>query len=46
MKTDRFYVIKDAAGNVYKLKFINYTSTDGGERGYPNIEYKLVKKGS
>ncbi len=46
VKTDRFYVIKDASGNVYKLKFINYTSTDGGERGYPNIEYKLVKKGS
>ncbi|PKK38211.1 hypothetical protein BWI96_03505 [Siphonobacter sp. SORGH_AS_0500] len=46
VKTDRFYVVKDASGNVYKLKFVNYTSTDGGERGYPNIEYKLVKKGS
>lgn len=44
VKTDRFYVVKDAAGNVYKLKFVNYISSDGGERGYPNIEYKLVKK--
>ncbi|MFY7829452.1 MAG: HmuY family protein [Flectobacillus sp.] len=44
VKTDRFYVVKDASGNVYKLKFLNFTSADGGERGYPNIEYKLVKK--
>ncbi|GAB3917869.1 HmuY family protein [Larkinella terrae] len=44
VKTDRFYVIKDAAGNVYKVRFMNYTSSDGGVRGYPNIEYKLVKK--
>ncbi|GAB3319267.1 hypothetical protein GCM10027299_11650 [Larkinella ripae] len=44
VKADRFYVVKDAAGNVYKLKFVNYTSSDGGVRGYPNIEYKLVKK--
>jgi len=44
VKTDRFYVIKDAAGNVYKLKFNSFTSNDGGERGKPVIEYKLVKK--
>jgi len=43
VKTDRFYVIKDAAGNVYKLKFISFHSADGGERGKPVIEYKLVK---
>ncbi|MFT4033391.1 MAG: HmuY family protein [Siphonobacter sp.] len=46
VKTDRFYVIKDAAGNVYKLKFLNFITNDGGERGYPNIQYALVKKGS
>lgn len=45
VKTGRFYVIKDAAGNVYKLKFINFTTQDGGTRGYPNIEYALVKAG-
>ncbi|MGN6420950.1 MAG: HmuY family protein [Pseudobacter sp.] len=42
--TDRFYVVKDGAGNVYKLKFVNFHPSDGGKRGYPNIEYKLVKK--
>lgn len=45
VKTDRFYVIKDAAGNVYKLKFINFHASDGGERGKPKLEFKLVKKG-
>lgn len=45
VKTDRFYLVKDAAGNVYKLKFISFTTQDGGVRGKPVIEYKLVKKG-
>ena len=44
VKTTVFYVIKDGAGNVYKLKFNSYISGDGGERGRPVIEYKLVKK--
>lgn len=44
VKTDRFYVVKDGAGNVYKLKFVSFTSTDSGVRGKPVIEYKLVKK--
>jgi hypothetical protein len=42
---DRFYVIKDGSGNVYKLKFVSFISNDGGTRGKPVIEYKLVKKG-
>lgn len=46
VKTDRFYVIKDGAGNVYKLKFVSFTTQDGGERGKPKIAYALVKKGS
>lgn len=46
VRTDRFYVIKDSAGNVYKLRFLSYTSTDGGERGKPKFEYALVKKGA
>jgi hypothetical protein len=45
VKTDVFYVIKDGNGNVYKLKFVSYISADGGTRGKPVIEYKLVKKG-
>ncbi len=44
VKTDRFYVVKDAAGNIYKLKFISFHANDGGERGKPVIEYALVKK--
>ncbi|GAB4031186.1 HmuY family protein [Spirosoma gilvum] len=44
VKTDRFYVLKDAAGNVYKIKFISFTTQDGGERGKPKFEFKLVKK--
>lgn len=43
VKTDRFYVIKDAAGNIYKLKFVSFHPNDGGVRGYPVIEYKLVE---
>jgi len=42
----QFYVIKDGSGNVYKLKFVSMgVGTDGGERGKPVIEYKLIKKG-
>ncbi len=46
VKGDLCYVIKDSAGNYYKLKFNSYITADGGERGKPVIEYKLVKKGS
>ncbi|WP_428658805.1 HmuY family protein [Runella sp.] len=45
IRRDRFYVIKDPSGNVYKLKFVSMgLASDGGERGKPVIEYKLVKK--
>lgn len=44
-RADRFYVIKDASGNVYKLRFISMGSNDGGKRGEPVLEYVLVKKG-
>ncbi|ASZ09724.1 HmuY family protein [Chitinophaga pendula] len=45
IKRDRFYVVKDAAGNYYKLKFVSMgLGQDGGVRGKPEIEYKLVKK--
>jgi hypothetical protein len=46
VRTDRFYIIKDAAGNVYKIQFLSYTNTDGGERGKPTLKYELVKKGA
>jgi hypothetical protein len=44
VKTDRFYVIKDVAGNVYKLKFLSFAPADLGVRGYPKLVYKLVKQ--
>lgn len=44
VKTDRFYLVKDSAGNVYKLKFNSFHPSDSGVRGNPVIEYKLVKK--
>jgi len=46
VKTDRFYLIKDPAGNIYKLRFVSFHEKDGGERGKPKVEYKLVKKGA
>lgn len=45
IRKDRFYVVKDPLGNIYKLKFVSMgLASDGGERGKPVIEYKLVKK--
>ncbi|WP_207436064.1 HmuY family protein [Sabulibacter ruber] len=41
--TDRFYVVKDPAGNIYKLKFT--ALAQNGERGRPQIVYALLKKG-
>lgn len=41
-----FFVVKDPAGNYYKLKFISMGLNDGGSRGYPVVEYKLVKAAS
>jgi hypothetical protein len=42
LKTDRFYVVKDAAGNYYKIKFLAMTN-DAGERGHTIIEYAILK---
>jgi len=38
VKTDRFYIIKDVAGNIYKLKFNSILSASG-ERGTTTFEY-------
>jgi hypothetical protein len=43
LRTDRFYLVKDSGGNIYKLRFT--ALTQNGERGRPQIEYALVKKG-
>ena len=44
-RKDRYYVIKDTSGNVYKLRFNSFSSEDGGKRGYPEFEYQLVTRG-
>lgn len=43
VKTDRFYVVKDCAGNYYKLQFLSFGSGDNGERGRPELKYELLK---
>lgn len=40
---DRFYIVKDADGNYYKLRF--KLIIRDGLRGTPQFEYALVKKG-
>ncbi|MNY82828.1 hypothetical protein D3C86_2251700 [compost metagenome] len=42
LRTDRFYVVKDPAGNIYKLKFTGGLSA-AGERGYPTFQYAILK---
>lgn len=39
--TDRFFIVKDSNGNIYKLKFLALTN-ENGERGYPEFEYELL----
>ena len=43
VRTDRYYIIKDAEGNIYKLLFLSLTKD--GERGKPSFEYELVEAG-
>lgn len=41
---DRYYVIKDANGFYYKLRFLTMgLANDKGDRGRPQIEYALIK---
>lgn len=43
VNTDSFYVVKDAAGNYYKFRFVRVgINSAGGERGRPELEYKQV----
>lgn len=42
-RKDRFYVIKDATGNYYKLQCLSMgIGTDGGTRGKPVFKYSLI----
>lgn len=40
----RFYIVKDAEGNVYKVQFTSLTTN--GERGKPQLKFALIKKAS
>ena len=42
IRTDRFYVVKDAAGNYYKVRFLTLTN-EAGERGNATVEYAALK---
>lgn len=42
LRTDRFFIIKDPAGNIYKLKFTGGANT-AGERGFPTFQYALLQ---
>jgi hypothetical protein len=39
---DVFFVVKDAQGNLYKVKFISMLN-EAGERGFPVFQYALLK---
>jgi len=41
---DIFYVIKDATGNTYKVKFTRMLNPQTGERGYPQLQYDLISE--
>lgn len=42
IRTDRFYVVKDAAGNYYKVKFLTMLN-EASERGNVTLEYAILK---
>lgn len=43
-RLNRFYIIKDAAGNYYKFKCLAMgIGNDGGTRGKPDFKYTLIK---
>lgn len=43
VRSDRFYLVKDTDGNIYKLRFT--ALTQDGQRGRPQVEFALVKRG-
>lgn len=44
VNANRFYIVQDAAGNIYKIKFTAVVVN--GERGKPQFKFELLKKGS
>ncbi|WP_294736552.1 HmuY family protein [uncultured Flavobacterium sp.] len=42
VSSNHFYVLKDPNGNIYKLKFLALTNSDG-VRGHPEFKYELLQ---
>jgi len=42
LRDDRYYILKDANDNYYKLRFTALFN-ESGERGYPELEYSLLQ---
>ncbi len=42
VNTDRYYVMRDAAGFLYKLQFTGMLNPLTGERGHPQISYSYI----
>ncbi|WP_159801484.1 HmuY family protein [Flavobacterium sp. MK4S-17] len=42
LKTDRFFIVKDPMGNIYKLRMTGGAS-ESGERGFPKFQYALLQ---
>ncbi|MCU0350527.1 MAG: HmuY family protein [Flavobacterium sp.] len=42
IRDDRFYILKDTDGNIYKIKFLALTN-DAGVRGFPVFQYELLQ---
>jgi hypothetical protein len=42
LKTDRFFVVKDTEGHIYKVRMTG-GANQAGERGFPAFQYELLK---
>ncbi len=42
VRDDRFFILKDPNGNIYKIKFLAMVNADG-ERGFPQFEYAILE---
>ena len=40
--SNKYYIIKNRFGLLYKLRFISYFSKEGGERGFTTFEYQQL----
>ncbi len=43
VRPNRYYILQDTDGNIYKLKFLAIGGADGAIRGYPQLKFDLIK---